>query len=88
VGDHLNRDGYHLEENYGRLSASIAWFKTITGANLDGIETNERLLLVAQKGADALKPKGVDVTAAQLLEYCIDSAEAAIENPYEVTQIK
>ena len=88
VGDHLNRDGYHPDLNHGRLTAAITWFKTITGADLDGIETDERLLAVAQKGADSLKTKGVDVTAEQLLGYCIASAEAAIENPYKVTQIK
>lgn len=88
VGDYLNRDGYHLDNNYGRLTAAITWFKTITGANLEGIETDENLLAIAQKGVDSLATKGVEVTAEQLLRYCIASAEAAIENSYEVTTIK
>lgn len=88
VGDYLNRDGYHLDYNYGRLTASITWFKTITGANLEGIETDERLLAVCEAGAETLATNGVTVTAEELLENCIASAEAAVENPYEVTTIE
>ncbi len=88
VGDYLNRDGYHLDYNYGRLTASITWFKTITGANLEGIETDEALLAICDKGAEALAEKGVTITSEELLASCIASAEAAVESPYAATTIE
>lgn len=31
VGDKFNRDGYHLELNYGRYTAACTWFEAISG---------------------------------------------------------
>lgn len=31
LGDSLNRDGYHLEYNYGRFTAACTWFAALTG---------------------------------------------------------
>lgn len=36
VGDHVNRDGYHLN-SYGRFVAGLMWFRTITGFSIDDI---------------------------------------------------
>lgn len=29
IGDHMNRDGYHLELSYGRYTAACTWYETI-----------------------------------------------------------
>ena len=31
LGDTFNRDGYHLEVNYGRFTAACTWFEALTG---------------------------------------------------------
>lgn len=37
IGDNFNRDGYHLEVNYGRFTAACTWFEAIFG---DDVTTN------------------------------------------------
>ncbi|MCM1221233.1 MAG: DUF4886 domain-containing protein [Lachnospiraceae bacterium] len=56
VGDNLNRDGYHLEENLGRYTAACAWYEALTGRNVVGNAyapegMNADLKLVAQRAA-------------------------------------
>ncbi|MDO4181628.1 MAG: DUF4886 domain-containing protein [Bacteroidales bacterium] len=34
VGDHFNRDGYHLSYGLGRYTAACTWFEAITGHNV------------------------------------------------------
>lgn len=36
LGDHLNRDGYHLELCYGRYTAACTWYETIFGKSVVG----------------------------------------------------
>ncbi len=36
-GDTLTRDGYHLSYGIGRYTAALAWFKALTGADLDSV---------------------------------------------------
>ena len=36
IGDHLNRDGYHLDVNVGRYIAACTWFEVLTGKNVLG----------------------------------------------------
>ena len=36
VGDKFNRDGYHLELNYGRYTAACTWFEAISGRSVVG----------------------------------------------------
>ena len=36
IGDHLNRDGYHLDVNVGRYIAACTWFEVLTGKNVIG----------------------------------------------------
>ncbi len=36
IGDNFCRDGYHLDVNIGRYTASCAWFETIFGKNVVG----------------------------------------------------
>jgi len=88
IGDNMNRDGLHIESNYGRLTNSLTWFKTLCPeADLNGILTNSTCLATLNSGVSYLATKGVTVTAQELGKYCIAAAEAAVENPYAVTQI-
>ena len=34
IGDHFTRDGYHLEENYGRFTAACTWFEALLGMDV------------------------------------------------------
>ena len=79
IGDNLNRDGFHLDLTFGRLTAALTWFAKITGTDLDNIVDATELLEICESGAEALAEKGVNVTAEQLLEYCIDSSKAAVK---------
>lgn len=36
IGDAFNRDGYHLEVNYGRYTAACTWFEKISGISAVG----------------------------------------------------
>ena len=36
IGDKMNRDGYHLELNYGRYTAACTWFEAISGKKVVG----------------------------------------------------
>lgn len=58
IGDHLNRDGYHLDVKIGRYTAACTWFERIFKHNVVGNPyTPERLdearKAVAQKAAHA-----------------------------------
>jgi len=35
LGDTLTADGYHLKDTYGDYTASLTWFRALTGENLD-----------------------------------------------------
>lgn len=37
IGDHMNRDGYHLNLTYGRFTAACTWYEKLFG----GIRTND-----------------------------------------------
>ena len=88
IGDHLTRDGYHLNLTYGRLTASLVWFKTITGADLSELAANDDLLSICATDIPDLAEKGVTITASELLGYCIAAAEAAVKSPMGVTNLK
>lgn len=38
LGDHMNRDGYHLSLGLGRYTAACTWFEKITGKSVVGNE--------------------------------------------------
>lgn len=80
LGDNLNRDGFHLDLTYGRLTAALTWFAKITGTNLDFIVDNTELLEICKGGVVTLKEKGVDITPEKLLEISIKAAKDAVEN--------
>lgn len=34
IGDHMNRDGFHLELTYGRYAAACTWYEALTGKDV------------------------------------------------------
>lgn len=36
IGDHMNRDGFHLDYRHGRYTAACTWYETLTGRNVVG----------------------------------------------------
>ncbi len=56
IGDHMNRDGYHLDLKIGRYTAACTWFERIFRRNVignsfapEGLEPSQKM--VAQKAA-------------------------------------
>lgn len=78
IGDYLNRDGFHLDLNHGRLTAALTWFSKITGTDLENIIDDTELLEICKDGVTTLNEKGVDITPEKLLETLIKSAKNAV----------
>lgn len=53
IGDTVTRDGYHLNYGVGRFTASLTWFKAITGFNIDDI--TYRASGLSEKDSNAIK---------------------------------
>ena len=69
IQDNMNRDGYHLDFDYGRYTAACTWYEALTGNTVVG---------------NRYAPKSVCpdlIRAAQL------SAHAAVERPWEITDL-
>lgn len=54
IGDHFNRDGYHLELNYGRYTAACTWLEAITGKSPVG---------------NSYVPPAIDKATARIAQY-------------------
>ncbi|MBE7046826.1 MAG: DUF4886 domain-containing protein [Ruminococcaceae bacterium] len=59
LGDTLNRDGTHLNIDYGRLAAGLMWVKVITGADITDFTYNpnpyaitDEIMLVAKEAVN------------------------------------
>jgi len=67
LGDSFNRDGYHLEINYGRFTAACTWLEALTGID---VTTNtykpgtvsDSQAKVAKAAAHAACQKVIEVT--------------------------
>lgn len=67
AGDHLNRDGYHLDLGFGRFTAACAWYAALTGrdvtANSYSPENmNPDLVVVAKAAGNAAAKRPSQVT--------------------------
>ena len=67
LGDSFNRDGYHLEVNYGRFTASCTWFEALTGKDVTAnpykpSTVSDSQAKVAKAAAHAACLKVVEVT--------------------------
>ena len=81
IGDHLNRDGYHLND-LGRIIAGYTWFCKLTGKTLDTIAL-EMVPLKLLKSTDVMSD--LYLTEGQRLVIA-ESVKNAIANPFMVTQ--
>ena len=79
IGDHLNRDGFHLDLTHGRLTAALTWFHKITEKDINCVVNDIELLTICSIGADNLKETGVNITAKSLLQAAIASAQEAVK---------
>lgn len=72
LGDILTRDGYHLSLDIGRYAASLTWYCTITGNKASTVKW------VPANTSEAVTPY-LDVIHA--------AVDAALANPYEITDL-
>ncbi|MCQ2313341.1 MAG: DUF4886 domain-containing protein, partial [Paludibacteraceae bacterium] len=68
-GHTMNRDGYHLNYDYGRYIASLCYYSRIFGEDPKNV---------------VYKPTAIDDYCADM---CRAAAHAAMENPFEVTDL-
>ncbi|WP_163323794.1 DUF4886 domain-containing protein [Draconibacterium mangrovi] len=73
IGDHFNRDGYHLETTYGRYTAACTWFEKIFKKNVT---------------RNSYAPDGVDAYKIEIAKYAAHAAvkhpgEVTILKKYE-----
>lgn len=67
LGDHMNRDGYHLNLIYGRYTAACTWFEALSGKNVIGNsyapkDLSADVVRVAQESAHAAVQSPFSVT--------------------------
>ena len=87
IGDHMDRDGYHLNKGIGRYIASMVWTCKLTGVDPDTITYLPEAIVQDKKQYSIA---GLDMTKQGLLEalgkVARESVKNALANPYEVTQ--
>lgn len=49
IGDKLTRDGFHLDYKYGRLLASLTWFKSLTLMDISDVKYNPDTTIIDSK---------------------------------------
>ena len=86
VGDVVTRDQFHMNQSYGRIMLALTWIKTITGKNIEVVKNNEEIMEIINTGVSDLAERGVTVTADQLIDYVIQSANDAVANPSSITK--
>lgn len=67
IGDHMNRDGYHLNLTYGRYTAACTWYqaifkKSVIGNSFMPAGMTEEERTVAQKAAKAAVKHPFEIT--------------------------
>ena len=55
LGDNLTRDGYHLDEQFGRYAAALMWARQIGGCDVDAIEWTPDAFTYSPKQIQAIK---------------------------------
>ena len=71
-GDHLTRDGYHLDKNIGRYIAALTYFAALTNVSIENISYN---------------PSKQNITD-DMVQMAIESVTNAILNPMKITESK
>ena len=70
VGDNVTRDGYHLDNGFGRYAAALTWYGFITGQPVEDIDWVPKNYPNVANYLDAIK----------------ESVGNALSSPYEVTR--
>ena len=86
VGDVVTRDQFHLNGSYARLTAALTWIKFITGKDLDDVRTDSEIIKTVRNGVNDLAERGVTITAEDLMDAVIKSANDAVANPSTITK--
>ena len=81
LGDHLNRDGYHLND-LGRVIAGYTWFSMLTGKTLDTVAL-DKVPTNLTKSYELLGD--MPITEGERLVIA-EAVKNAIANPFVVTQ--
>jgi len=75
LGDHLTRDGYHLDYNIGRYIAGLTWCAALTGVDVDNVEFNpapasvsDDMIKVAREAVKNSIAKPLEVTQSKITE--------------------
>ncbi|MBR3850140.1 MAG: DUF4886 domain-containing protein [Oscillospiraceae bacterium] len=86
IGDHLTRDGYHLNKGIGRYIAAMTWCCKLTGADPDQIKYLPEAIVADKKQYSIA---GLDMSNPKLLEafgkVAKESVKNALAKPFEVT---
>lgn len=70
LGDHLTRDGYHLDYNIGRYIAGLTWYAAITGESVENITykpsgVSDDMMKVAKESVTNAIKKPFEVTQSE-----------------------
>ena len=90
IGDTFNRDGFHLDYNYGRYLAGLTWFHKITGISIDdftyipGNSFSTEYLDVIKESIKNAVAKPFEVTQSAYATPSIDLEKDYVELKWEV----
>lgn len=74
IGDEFDRDGYHLNTDYGRFTAACTWYQTLAGQENIDVSVLD----------NAYVPSKVDAGQSAVAR---NAAYYAVQKPYEVTDM-
>ncbi len=83
LGDHLCRDGYHLDLSAGRYTAACAWLETLTGQSCVGLKYRPRgmraeVATLCQQAAHDAVTQPETVTLRPETFACIDTCRISV----------
>ena len=93
LGDHITRDGYHLNKNFGRYLAALCWTCAITGVDPGTIEynpapasINDDMVSVARESVNNALSDMYAVTESQIKtgEGTLETSSATTADPTEI----
>ena len=93
-GDTFNRDGYHLEQTYGRYTAACTWFEALSGRSVEGNAYAPETITPQQKRWAQLaahyaveRPFAVTTYEDMLVEERVDSLLALMTLDEKILQL-
>ena len=91
IGDTVTRDGHHLNQGFGRYTASLTWYAILTGGDIDLVdwkaekfpEVAEYLPVLKEAAKNAIATPYA-VTASQYTERIVNIGPIGPVDPFEV----